>query len=119
MNKDKDVWIKSNSFSFGDDGFAERIARNDFSLDDKDVQRAIDVCKTKNYFYVLYHGAPLGANSDSTQKYILQFSAKGDLENIYTTYKKIYTFCVKEDDSVLFAVVRDNEGEFILSKAQM
>lgn len=119
FKKNGNEWTESNSLSFGDDGFAERIARNDYSLDENDIQRTIDVCKTKNFFYVLYHGAPLGGSSNPTTKHILQFTKEGKLKHVFTTYQKIYSFCVKEDDSVLFAVIRDEDDEFLLAKARL
>lgn len=111
-------WVKQDSLKVNTNDFSERINRGDYTLKEEDIHGAVDVCKTNDYFYVLYDGTPMG-NEQLNSMYILQFTKEGDLGNIFKTNQGLLTFCVDDTDSEVYAVVRGSTDDFAIAKASL
>lgn len=110
-------WVKCDSLKVNTNDFSERISKGDYTIKEDDIHGATDVCKTDNYFYVLYDGSPMGNKIDFM--YILQFTKEGKLNNIFNTNQGLLTFCVDNTDSVVYAVIKGKTDDFAIAIASL
>lgn len=111
-------WVKLDSIKINTNDFGERISRGDYTLKEDDIHGAVDVCKTNDYFYVLYDGTPM-SNEQLNSMYILRFTKEGKLRDLFKTNQGLLTFCVDETDSIVYAVIRGKTDDFAIAKASL
>lgn len=111
-------WNKKNIFSIGAGKIERRIKEDkDFGLYKDDINHCIDVCKSDDFFYVLYDGSNLGHSEKIECRYIISFDMVGNLNGVYKVNPTIRDICVS-DDGIMYALMySEKDGEPVIGKA--
>lgn len=112
------MWTQVDSFCIGKKKLEDRILNeNNPDLHDSDVQCCIDICKSDNYFYMLYSGDDLRHSLCPKSRYIVRFDILGCLDCIYEVNPTMCNICVSRDDKTVYAVMIGENGEYVLAKS--
>lgn len=118
--KDNEAWVQTDSFCIGNKKMENRILNEKIPILHKsDIRYCIDICKSNNYFYMLYDGDDLGHNQNLEARYVLRFDAFGSLDCVYKVNPTICDICVSEGDNIIYAVMIGKDGEYVLAKSQL
>lgn len=113
-------WNKKVIFSIGDGKIERRIKEDkDLGLYKDDINHCIDVCKSEDFFYVLYDGSDMGHSEKIECRYIICFDMVGNLNGVYKVNSTIRDICVS-DDGVMYALMySEKDGEPTIGKATL
>lgn len=81
----------------------------DIKLKSEDIVYYEDITSTDSFFYILYCGNSMNKKETKENNYILQFDFKGEPIQALKTNKRIFKFCVSDDDSELYAIALDED----------
>ena len=110
-------WSMKEILSIGNGKVEKRIKDGDFGLYRDDVNYCVDICKTEDYFYVLYDGSELGGRKKADYHYVMSFDMEGNLTEVYKVISTVCDICVSEDEVMYALMYSVKDGEPIIGKA--
>lgn len=111
-------WDKKVIFSVGNGKIERRIRKDkDYGLYKDDINYCIDVCKSEDFFYVLYDGTDMGHSNKIECRYIISFDMMGNLNGVYKVHPTIRDICVSNDGVMYALMYSEKDGEPIVGKA--
>ncbi|MDR1381277.1 MAG: TolB-like 6-bladed beta-propeller domain-containing protein [Tannerella sp.] len=90
-------------------------------LDDDCVMNYKAACGTERYCYMLYSGEKFGERHvrSTGGKTVIVFDWKGNHVRTLETAETVYSFCVDEANGILYAVTRDGEEGFVITRYKL
>ncbi|WP_373250598.1 BF3164 family lipoprotein, partial [Bacteroides thetaiotaomicron] len=112
---------KVDSLTIGKNLLKKRILENEGNVDIEgtDIYHCVDVCCSKDFFYVLYNGAKMEKKNDNTLMYILKLAMDGTLSKKYNVNSRIRNICVSEDDTKMYAILLNEDLDYVVAKTEL
>ena len=112
---------KVDSLTIGKNLLKKRILENEGNVDIEgtDIYHCVDVCCSKDFFYVLYNGAKMEKKNDNTLMYILKLAMDGTLSKKYNVNSRIRNICVSEDDTKMYAILLNEDLDYVIAKTEL
>lgn len=113
------TWMLIGSYAVGDHRFEQLVSSDpNRGIHADDLHHCVDACASVRYFYVLYEGRDMGNNHIPPYKYILRFTADGEIDHIYRMDASISNICVSAGDT-LYATMLGGDKEYTLAMADL
>lgn len=112
---------KTDSLIIGKSRIKERILANGENVDveDADIYHCVDVCCSKDFFYILYNGSTMAKRNEASEMYILKLTMSGVLSKIYKVNSRMKNICVSGDDSMMYAIMLNEDLDYVVAKAEL
>lgn len=112
---------KMDSLIIGKSKLKERILANGENADVEgdDIYHCVDVCCSKDFFYILYNGSTMAKRNEASEMYIIKLMMNGTLSKVYKVNSRMKNICVSYDDSKMYAILINEDLDYVIAKAQL